>query len=81
MMKQWAIAASAAALAVSWGAPDAAAQKSKDTLRVAWQYTVENVDNYFNTNREGILFSRMVWDTLVDRDPKTFKTIPNLATA
>ena len=81
MMKHWAIAASAAALAVTWSAPDAAAQKSKDTLRVAWQYTVENVDNYFNTNREGILFSRMVWDTLVDRDPKTFKTIPNLATS
>lgn len=81
MMKQWATAASAAALALAIAAPDAAAQKSKDTLRIAWEQTVENVDNYYNTNREGILFSRMVWDTLVDRDPKTFKTIPNLATA
>ena len=81
MIKHWATAASVAALALAVGAGDAAAQKSKDTLRVAWQYTVENVDNYFNTNREGILFSRMVFDNLIDRDPKTFKLIPNLATA
>jgi hypothetical protein len=52
MMKHWAIAASAAALAVTWSAPDAAAQKSK----AARQYG-RDVDNT-NTNRGAV--SRMV---------------------
>ena len=36
---------------------------------------------YFNTNREGIILARMVWDQLIDRDPETFQYKPALATA
>lgn len=52
-----------------------------DSLIVAWGSTgpIENVDNYFNTNRTGIWFSRMVWDQLIYREPKTFEFKPLLA--
>ena len=39
------------------------------------------MDNYFNTNRTGIWFSRMVWDQLIYREPKTFEYKPLLATS
>ena len=57
------------------------AGKSDDSLIIAWGATgpIENVDNYFNTNRTGIWFSRMVWDQLVYREPKTFEYKPLLA--
>ncbi|MEM7523583.1 MAG: ABC transporter substrate-binding protein, partial [Pseudomonadota bacterium] len=52
-----------------------------DSLVIAWGSTgpIENVDNYFNTNRTGIWFSRMVWDQLIYREPKTFEYKPLLA--
>lgn len=52
-----------------------------NSLIVAWGSTgpIENVDNYFNTNRTGIWFSRMVWDQLIYREPKTFEYKPLLA--
>jgi peptide/nickel transport system substrate-binding protein len=59
------------------------ADKADDSWVVAWGSTgpIENVDNYFNTNRTGIWFSRMVWDQLVYRDPATFEYKPLLATS
>ena len=59
------------------------ADKSDDSWVVAWGSTgpIENVDNYFNTNRTGIWFSRMVWDQLIYRDPATFEFKPLLATS
>jgi peptide/nickel transport system substrate-binding protein len=67
--------------AVALAAGPAQAGKSDDSLVVAWGSTgpIENVDNYVNTNRTGIWFSRMVWDQLVYRDPATFKFKPLLA--
>lgn len=59
----------------------AVAQKSQDTLRLVWRNPIANVDQYFNNQREGILFARMVWDNLVERDPVTFEIKPALATA
>ncbi len=47
----------------------AQAGKSNDTLNIALTRAVENYDQYFNTAREGIVFARQVWDTLIDRDP------------
>lgn len=57
------------------------ASKDDDSLVIAWGATgpIENVDNYFNTNRTGIWFSRMVWDQLIYREPKTFEYKPLLA--
>ena len=52
-----------------------------DSLIIAWGSTgpIEHVDNYVNTNRTGIWFSRMVWDQLIYREPKTFEYKPLLA--
>ena len=71
----------ALAATVGLAAGSAQAGKSDDSLIVAWGATgpIENVDNYFNTNRTGIWFSRMVWDQLIYREPKTFEYKPLLA--
>jgi len=66
------------ALGLSSGAH---AGKSDDTLNVAIDRELESIDNYYNTAREGIVISRMVWDALLYRDPKTNEYLPNLATA
>src|SRR6266851_4724984 len=57
----------------------AQAGKSNDTLNIALTRAVENYDQYFNTAREGIVFARQVWDTLIDRDPETGEYKPLLA--
>jgi peptide/nickel transport system substrate-binding protein len=60
---------------VAQSAPD------DNSLVIAWGSTgpIEHVDNYVNTNRTGIWFSRMVWDQLIYREPKTFEYKPLLA--
>lgn len=58
----------------------AAAQKSADTLRVAWRDAIPNVDFYYNSLRTGLVLSHHVWDTLIYRDPETFQLKPLLAT-
>lgn len=70
-----------AAMGLALLAAPAFANKANDTLNVAWDQQIDNADAYFNTNREGILLARMVWDQLVERDPDTFKYKPALATA
>ncbi len=67
--------------AIGLGAQPAFAGKSNDTLNIAWDQPIDNADAYFNTNREGILLARMVWDQLIERDPDTFQYKPALATA
>jgi len=59
----------------------AVAAPDDDSLVIAWGSTgpIEHVDNYVNTNRTGIWFSRMVWDQLIYREPKTFEYKPLLA--
>src|SRR6185312_88389 len=74
-------AAAIAAVIALLGTQDAWAGKADDTLNIAWDQPVDNVDAYFNTNREGILIARMVWDNLVERDPDTFQYKPSLATS
>lgn len=71
----------AVATSVALFAGPAQAGKEDNSLVVAWGATgpIENVDNYFNTNRTGIWFSRMVWDQLIYRDPATFEYRPLLA--
>ena len=62
-------------------ASGAQAGPDDDSLIIAWGSTgpIEHVDNYVNTNRTGIWFSRMVWDQLIYREPKTFEYKPLLA--
>jgi peptide/nickel transport system substrate-binding protein len=57
------------------------AQKSADTLRIAWRDAVPDVDPYYNSLRTGLILAHLAWDTLVDRDPTTFKIVPLLATS
>ncbi len=68
-------------LLVSLSAGYALANKKDGVLNVASETELESVDNYFNTAREGILLSRMLWDGLFYRDPSTFKYKGNLATS
>lgn len=72
-----------ACLAVAvWLAPSpAAAQKSADTLRIAWRDAVPDVTPYYNSLRTGLIVSHQVWDGLVYRDPDTFQIKPALATS
>jgi peptide/nickel transport system substrate-binding protein len=51
----------------------ASAGKKDDTLYIALEKELENVDRYFNTAREGIVFARHVYDNLLWRDPETYE--------
>ncbi len=59
----------------------ARAQKSANTLRIAWRDAVPNVDPYYNSLRTGLVVAHQAWDTLVYRDPDTFQIKPLLATS
>jgi peptide/nickel transport system substrate-binding protein len=72
--------AAALALATITAGP-AWAGKKDDTLRFASDKEVESVDSYFNTAREGIILSRLIWDQLLYRDPKSGEYKPMLASA
>lgn len=67
-------------LFMGFGAGQALASKKDGVLNAASEVELESVDNYFNTAREGILVSRMLWDGLIYRVPSNFKYKGNLAT-
>lgn len=69
-----------AALAIT--APLALADKADDTLRIGWggDGVMVNADNYLGGTRTGIWFTKMVWDTLIERDPATGEYKGALAT-
>ena len=81
MIRRIATATGCTALAILLGTVPASASKKDDTLNIAWDQPVDNVDAYFNTNREGILIARLVWDNLIERDPESFEYKPALATS
>ena len=80
-MYRFSLLALMAAMALSFGSQPARADKSDDTLRIAWGVdgVMHNADNYYGATRAGIWFSKMVWDTLIERDPETSEYRPNLA--
>lgn len=57
------------------------AGKANDTLIYASDSEVENISQYHNNLREGVILAHLIWDTLVYRDPKTNEYKPQLATA
>ncbi len=57
-----------ATLTAGWPAAPAQAQKSADTLRVAWRDAIPDIDPYYNALRTGLVLAHHVWDCLVDRD-------------
>ncbi len=63
------------------GSATAIAAKKDNTLRFAYDQSLENVDPYFNNLRLGVIVSQAVWDTLIYRDPISNEYKPHLATA
>ena len=57
------------------------AQKSADTLRVAWRDSVATLDPYRNQQRSGLILAHHLFDGLVHRDPESFILKPLLATS
>jgi peptide/nickel transport system substrate-binding protein len=55
------------------------AGKKNDTLNIAWEKELETLDRYFNTAREGIIVGRMIFDSLIHRNPETYEYEPLLA--
>jgi peptide/nickel transport system substrate-binding protein len=51
----------------------------KDTMTTAIHTKFSSLDQYKSGQREGIMLSNMIFDTLVSRDPKTGKIEPGLA--
>lgn len=75
------VAATAGAMALPWlGAQPAQAQRTANTLRIAFRDAVPNVDPYFNSQRTGLIIGHQAFDGLVHRDPATFRIVPALAT-
>lgn len=67
---------------VALSATAALADKSDDTLRIGWggDGAMINADNYLGGTRTGIWFTKMVWDTLIERDTMTGEYKGELAT-
>jgi len=62
-------------------APSARAGKANDTLNILHNIELSSVDNYFNTDRLGVVLCHLIWDSLLYRDFKTGEYKPNLATS
>ncbi len=72
-MRKLKIAAAAALVAVLVAPLPAAAQKSADTLRLAFRDSVPNIDPYYNSQRTGLILSHTYQDMLVYREPATLR--------
>ncbi len=57
------------------------AGKKDDTLNIASQVEITNVDKYFNATRVGTWIQHMGWDFLLHIDRNTNKIVPALATS
>ncbi len=69
------------AVVAALGAGPALAGKSNDTLVWATDREADVALPYYNNIRELVIIAHAVWDTLVDRDTKTFRYGPSLATS
>ncbi len=68
-------------LAFAGSVPLASAGKANDTLNILHSVELSSVDNYFNTDRMGVVLCHLLWDSLLYRDLKTGEYKPNLATS
>ena len=59
----------------------ALAGKADDTLNIAWKGELATLDRYYNVLREGIIAGRLVWDSLLFKNPDTLAFEPLLAKA
>lgn len=79
MFKPILVTLSATALAAVLGVSPAAAQKSKDTLRVGFLEATQNADAYTDGKPENQFLGHALFDGLVEFDWRTAKTEPLLA--
>jgi peptide/nickel transport system substrate-binding protein len=70
----------AALLAAMIAVTPATAGKRDNSLRLADEQVLDNVDPYFNNVRIGVILSYQVWDTLIYRDPDSGEYKGQLAT-
>ncbi|MCZ6558506.1 MAG: ABC transporter substrate-binding protein [SAR324 cluster bacterium] len=63
------------------GASPAWAGKANDTLVYTSERGEPNIDIWYNSSREGLMVSRMIWDQLIFRDPKDMSYKAHLATS
>lgn len=72
----------AAAAGVLTGLACAAfAGKADNTLNIALGANVSTLDNYRESDRGGLMLARMIYDSLLHKDPQTNQFRPELATA
>jgi len=71
----------ATALLITTFSPTVYAGKADDTLNFAFKEELKSMDNYFTTDRVTIVMGRLLYDSLLYRDPETFKYKPLLATS
>ncbi|MAS43184.1 MAG: ABC transporter substrate-binding protein [Rhodobacteraceae bacterium] len=76
-----ALLGAAAAAALAAPLTPALAGKADDTLTFAFEQEVEALNFYQSTSRDGVILSRLIWDTLIWRDPYTGDYKPLLATS
>ncbi len=69
-----------AALVLLAGGP-AQAGKKNDTLLWLTEFEPPTYDFYAQTNREGVILAKHIWDTLIERDLATGEHKPHLATS
>lgn len=69
----------AAAVLMAVVSNPASAGKDDDTLNIAWGGELATLDRYYNTLREGIIVGRLIWDSLLFKDPETLEFKPLLA--
>ena len=50
-----------------------------DTLNIVWGGELATLDRYYNVLREGIIVGRLVWDSLLYKNPETLEFEPLLA--
>ena len=79
MNTKYLLLAGAGILGAAAVAMPAAAQKSKDTLRVGFYQPVRLIDSYFQPGPENSLVTRSVFDFLITYDPTNRKYLPGLA--
>ena len=72
---------SAIAALLVLGGGHAQAGKKNDTLLWLTEFEPPTYDFYAQTNREGVVLAKHVWDTLIERDLSTGEFKPHLATS
>jgi peptide/nickel transport system substrate-binding protein len=61
------------------GCGAAHAGKADDTLNIAFSNEITTMDNYKEASREGLTLARLLYDNLLEKNPKTNEFQPSLA--